>query len=340
MDPLPPNNSSLPAAVPAERPAVAPTPTSSLAIPPLTPDEEVLVQALIKRGYLTADQVRSAQQYGAEHGRDLRQSILELNLISPELLNQLAFERLAAMAKDAPAEKIQPPRPPAPVTTLPLSPDRTQHHRDVRKELQELTVTAPLPDVVGQILERAFECRATDIHFDSQETGLRVRYRIDGQLQDILFVEPCHGHRHDQPAQGDVQPEHRRAQALPGRPDLRDAPQPAPRPAGGHVPDDLWREDRDPDPRGPHRRRGLRSPGDEPAAGRGARPPGRPALRRGARRRAGGGGQDLHALQLPGADQLAPQERDDHRGSRSSTGSPGSTRPRSTPRATWASARA
>ena len=43
--------------------------------------------------------------------------------------------------------------------------------------------------MVGQILERAFDCRATDIHFDSQETGLRVRYRIDGQLQDILFVE-------------------------------------------------------------------------------------------------------------------------------------------------------
>ena len=55
--------------------------------------------------------------------------------------------------------------------------------------MQETTLTAPLPQVVGQILERAFDCPATDIHFDSQETGLRVRYRIDGQLQDILFVE-------------------------------------------------------------------------------------------------------------------------------------------------------
>jgi type IV pilus assembly protein PilB len=59
----------------------------------------------------------------------------------------------------------------------------------VRKELQETTLMAPLPQVVGQILERVFDCRATDIHFDSQETGLRVRYRIDGQLQDFLFVE-------------------------------------------------------------------------------------------------------------------------------------------------------
>ena len=34
-------------------------------------------------------------------------------------------------------------------------------------------MTAPLPQVVGQILERAFDCPATDIHFDSQETGLK-----------------------------------------------------------------------------------------------------------------------------------------------------------------------
>jgi type II secretory ATPase GspE/PulE/Tfp pilus assembly ATPase PilB-like protein len=148
-----------------------------------------MVQALIRRGLLNADQVRSAQQYGAEHGRDFRQSVLEHNLISPELLNQLAFEGLATLAKDASAEKTLAPRPPVTMTTLPLSPDRTQHHRDVRKELQELSLTAPLTEVVAQILERAFDCRATDIHFDSQETGLRVRYRIDGQLQDILFVD-------------------------------------------------------------------------------------------------------------------------------------------------------
>ncbi len=157
----------------------------------LSPDDEVLVQALTKRGLVNADQVRSAQQYGLEHQRDLRQSILELNLISPEVLNSLAFERLTAMARDVPEKAVAAkPQVPVAVQTPPLLPDRTQHHRDVRKELQEMTLSAPLPQVVGQILERAFDCRSTDIHFDSQETGLRVRYRIDGQLQDILFVEP------------------------------------------------------------------------------------------------------------------------------------------------------
>ncbi len=202
MDPLPGNSAALtPAASPNSNASVIasaapdrpgdPAPATSAKPPaPLTGDEQVLVGVLIKRGLVTSDQVRSAQEYGAAHHRDLRQSILELNLISPELLNELAFERLAAMARDVP-EKVVPlkPQAPVPISSVPLLPDRTQHHRDVRKELQEATLTAPLPIVVGQILERAFDCRATDIHFDSQETGLRVRYRIDGQLQDILFVE-------------------------------------------------------------------------------------------------------------------------------------------------------
>ncbi len=191
MDPLPATASNSRATSTADRPAVADPAPSPIATITLTPDEEVLVQALIKRGLVTSDQVHSAQQYGLEHQRDLRQSILELNLISPELLNELAFERLTAMAQDVPEKEVPAkPQVPVPVHALPLLPNRTQHHRDVRKELQETTLTAPLPQVVGQILERAIDCRATDIHFDSQETGLRVRYRIDGQLQDILFVEP------------------------------------------------------------------------------------------------------------------------------------------------------
>ena len=172
MDPLPVTSFDSPAlaASTANRPAVTVPTSSPIAPAPLTPDEEVMVQALIKRGLVTSDQVRTAQQYGSEHQCDLRQSILE--------------------------------------------PQRADRHRR------------------------------------------------------------------------------------------------------------------------------LHPPGHEPGTGRGDRPPGRPALWRRARGRTGRRGQDLDALQLPGTDQLAAPERDDHRGSRSSTGFPASTRPRSTPRATWGSARA
>jgi len=35
-------------------------------------------------------------------------------------------------------------------------------------------------------MEKAIESRATDIHFDPQENGLRVRFRIDGQASGRL----------------------------------------------------------------------------------------------------------------------------------------------------------
>ncbi len=154
-----------------------------------SPVEENLITVLLKRGLLTTDQVRAAQLYGQEHNRDLRQAILELNLISPDLLNQLAFERLSTLSGDNGQ-----PAPTAPVAAPSggaLSPNRTQHHRDIRKDLQEKAVTATLSELVHEILVRACDCQATDIHFDPLENGLRVRYRIDGQLQDILFVEPA-----------------------------------------------------------------------------------------------------------------------------------------------------
>jgi type IV pilus assembly protein PilB len=158
----------------------------------LTSEDEVMAGVLLKKGMLTGDQIDLARKYGAERNCDLKQAILELNLISPERLNQLAFERLTAMAQDnqekTPGLIDAPPAASAP-TPAPISPDRNQIQRDVRKELQESSQTLPVPELIGQILERAIDCRATDIHFDSLENGIRVRYRIDGQLQDILFVD-------------------------------------------------------------------------------------------------------------------------------------------------------
>ena len=174
---------------PVDRPAGADNAGEAL-FQGFSPAEEALITVLLKKGLLATEQVRAAQVYGQEHNRDLRQSILELNLISPDLLNQLAFERLSTLSGD----NGQPGATTAavvPVATGPLSPNRTQHHRDIRKDLQEKAVTATLSDLVHEILVRACDCQATDIHFDPQENGLRVRYRIDGQLQDILFVEPA-----------------------------------------------------------------------------------------------------------------------------------------------------
>jgi type IV pilus assembly protein PilB len=161
------------------------TPSADLPILALSPPEQSLVTALVKNGVLTPEQVKAAQRYGAENHRDLCQSILELNLISTELLNTLAFQHLAAMAdvNGATGKGSE-------STVVAILPDSAKHQRDVRNELRELSVSAPLPELVAQILEKAIESRATDIHFDPQENGLRVRFRIDGLLQDVLTLEP------------------------------------------------------------------------------------------------------------------------------------------------------
>lgn len=47
---------------------------------------------------------------------------------------------------------------------------------------------APIAQALSMIIEEAVKARASDIHFQPQEDRLRVRYRIDGTLQDILAL--------------------------------------------------------------------------------------------------------------------------------------------------------
>jgi len=49
---------------------------------------------------------------------------------------------------------------------------------------QHIQEQAPIVQLVDTIIDKAVEQRASDIHFEPTETGLRVRYRIDGVLYD------------------------------------------------------------------------------------------------------------------------------------------------------------
>ncbi|WP_337176661.1 GspE/PulE family protein [Paludisphaera sp.] len=157
---------------------------------PSTQDAALAV-ALVRSGVLTEGQVAEARRFAEANGRGFAQAVLEMNLISPERLNQLAFERLSALAESPspPTAEKGADEAEGKAAEIVALPDRGQIQRDVRKELQEISQVVPVPALVGQILERAIDCRATDIHFDSLDNGLRVRYRIDSQLQDILFID-------------------------------------------------------------------------------------------------------------------------------------------------------
>ena len=188
--------------------------------------EQALGALLVQDGLISAAQLLAVQQYGNEHNIDLRQSILKLKLLPEDRIRSVLIERVPLVQPLAgrllspsnqpgvEATDVQNLHPSATGTwrvaaadeqagasdgsTLALAPqgsaqplDRAQRERDIRNELKEIAATAASPDLVAQIFDRALETRATDIHFDPQETFFRVRYRIDGQLHDVLELEPA-----------------------------------------------------------------------------------------------------------------------------------------------------
>ena len=54
---------------------------------------------------------------------------------------------------------------------------------DSVEALQDLARGAPIVRAIDQILERALECGATDIHFETGRDELRIRLRVDGLLR-------------------------------------------------------------------------------------------------------------------------------------------------------------
>jgi general secretion pathway protein E len=57
-------------------------------------------------------------------------------------------------------------------------------------DLIEATADAPVASALRLIIEEASKARASDIHIEPEEDKLRIRYRIDGALQDVMSLPP------------------------------------------------------------------------------------------------------------------------------------------------------
>jgi len=66
-----------------------------------------------------------------------------------------------------------------------LNPDEIVDMDDELDKLKDLASEAPVIKLVNAILSKAIDLEATDIHFESLKTGMRVRLRIDGILRRI-----------------------------------------------------------------------------------------------------------------------------------------------------------
>lgn len=79
-----------------------------------------------------------------------------------------------------------------------LSPDVLEALKDVQitsktktnrsNNVSDITKEAPIAKIVSTILEYAIKGRASDIHIEPQENRTRIRYRIDGILQEKLSL--------------------------------------------------------------------------------------------------------------------------------------------------------
>jgi type IV pilus assembly protein PilB len=58
---------------------------------------------------------------------------------------------------------------------------------------QDVAENAPVVRVVNLIITQAVRDRASDIHIEPQDSRVRVRYRIDGALHDVLALPPNMG---------------------------------------------------------------------------------------------------------------------------------------------------
>ncbi|MEO8338338.1 MAG: type II secretion system ATPase GspE [Nitrospirota bacterium] len=64
--------------------------------------------------------------------------------------------------------------------------DQIAHELDEPQDLLDATDEAPIIRLVNSVLFQAVRQRASDVHFESFERGLIVRYRIDGVLYPVL----------------------------------------------------------------------------------------------------------------------------------------------------------
>ncbi|HKW72786.1 MAG TPA: ATPase, T2SS/T4P/T4SS family [Candidatus Dormibacteraeota bacterium] len=65
--------------------------------------------------------------------------------------------------------------------------------RSIVFELSNITATSPAVEIVNMLITQGLRDRASDIHIEPQKDYLRIRFRIDGVLQDVAHLPTSTG---------------------------------------------------------------------------------------------------------------------------------------------------
>ncbi len=66
--------------------------------------------------------------------------------------------------------------------------ERKKEEEDIVSVKKKVSTEAPVAKIVNTILEFAVKSRSSDVHIEPQEENIRIRYRIDGILQEKYLL--------------------------------------------------------------------------------------------------------------------------------------------------------
>ena len=150
-------------------------------------DQTKLSRMLLDRGLISQQEHELVRRQTEATGVEMWRLLLNLNLISAEVLNSLVSGTDAA--KTPPLGRLANRQ--HGLDAGSSSKIGTPVRETLARAVEQAIVDSDVPPLVEEVFEQAFDVRATDIHFDPQDKDeLRVRYRIDGQLFEVVTIPP------------------------------------------------------------------------------------------------------------------------------------------------------
>jgi type II secretory ATPase GspE/PulE/Tfp pilus assembly ATPase PilB-like protein len=143
--------------------------------------DQQLRTILLQSGRLTSEQLDTAGQAQQATGHPLWRTVINLGLLTPQDMTEIIkTQGPAVQAQRAVGETAQSPESGQALVLQPT--------RELARRVITVDENATAVQIVNAIFAGAIQARATDIHVEPQVPRMRVRYRIDGMLFDVLTV--------------------------------------------------------------------------------------------------------------------------------------------------------
>ncbi len=181
------------------------------ALPPAQETAPRLGERLLAKRLINEGQLKRALDLQPTSSRPLGRVLVELGALDEDRLTAVLGEHLDVQVADLRREVVDPevaqlvpedfarrrsmrPRIHEAARELKDSrPQFTSASRSMVFELSAITATSPAVEIVNMLITQGLRDRASDVHIEPQKDFLRIRFRIDGVLQDVAHLPSATG---------------------------------------------------------------------------------------------------------------------------------------------------